>query len=118
LIAYDGTYYQDPFDFPEFTLEELEAQDAAQDELHSRPEVQEALKKHLEHHYLNEWPKTKLPALGGITPLRAAKSEKGRVKLSALIDDMERHQENSNSAMPQIDFDKVRRKCGLLGGED
>ena len=53
LIAYEKTLYRDPYDFPERTPEEIEAREKKSEDLHSRPEVQEALKKQLEHHYFN-----------------------------------------------------------------
>jgi len=113
LIAYEKTLYRDPHDMPELSLEEIEAREKAHEELNSRPEIQEAIKKNLEHHYFNEWPKTKLPALGGLTPLQAAKREKERPKLEALIDDIERLQNAPTSKMPKIDSDKLRRLLGL-----
>jgi hypothetical protein len=114
LIAYERTLYQDPFDLPEWSPEEIEAREKASKELNSLPEIQEALKKHLEHHYFDEWPNTKIPALGGLSPRQAARSEKGRAKLEALIDDLELSQNNPDSNMQKIDIDKLRRLCGLL----
>jgi hypothetical protein len=114
LINYEKTLYQDPYDFPERDPEEIEAREKASKELNALPEIQEALKKHLEHHYFNVWPKTKIPALGGLSPLQAARSETGRAKLSALIDDIERLQNSPASNQPKIDIDKLRKLCGLL----
>ena len=114
LIAYEKTLYRDPYDMPELSPEEIEAHERVSRELNSRPEIQEAIKKHLEHHYFNEWPKTKLPALGGLSPLQAARSEKERVKLEALIDDIDRLHNAPTSEMPKIDTDKLRRLLGLL----
>ncbi len=93
--------------------EEIDALDKESQELHSRPEVQEAMKKHLEHHYFVEWPKTKLPALGNLTPLQAAKRKKERAQLIALIDEFEQSQKSSFSEMPMINFNKLRRILGL-----
>jgi hypothetical protein len=81
--------------------------------LNTRPEIQEAVKKHLEQHYFNEWPNTKLPALGGLTPLQAVRREKDRANVVALIDDIERLQDASTSEMPKIDIDKLHRLLGL-----
>ena len=114
LIVYKKTLYRDPYDFPEISPDEVEAREKESEELTAIPEVREAIKKHLEHHYFNEWPKTKLPALGGLTPLQAAKSKKDRSKVMALIDDIERLQDASTSEMPKIDIDKLRRLLGLL----
>jgi len=113
LIAYEKTLYRDPFDMPELSPEEIEAKEESARELNSRPEIQEALKKNLEHHYFNVWPKTKLPALDGLTPLQAAKKESTRSKLEALIDDFERMQNSRTSEMPKFDIDKLRRLLGL-----
>jgi len=55
-----------------------------------------------------QWPKKKLPVLGGLSPLQAAKREKDRAKLVALIEDFERSQDAPTSKMPKIDFDKLR----------
>lgn len=113
LIAYEKTLYRDPYDMPELSPEEIEVKKKASKELNSRPEIQEAIKKHLEHHYFNEWPKTKLPALGGLSPLQAVRSKKERAKLEALIDDIDRLQNAPTSEMPKIDIDKLRRLLGL-----
>ena len=98
---------------PEMSSEEIEVRKKVSKELNSRPEIQEAIKKHLEHHYFNEWPKTKLPALGGISPLQAARRDKDRAKLVALIDNIERSQNAPTSEMPKIDIDNLRRLLGL-----
>ena len=113
LIAYEKTLYRDPYDMPELSPEEIEAREKAYEEMNSRPEIQKAIKKYLEHHYFNEWPKTKLPALGGLTPLQAAKREKERPKLEALINDFERLQNARTSEMPKFNIDKLRRLLGL-----
>jgi len=113
LIAYEKTLYCDMYDRPELSPEEIEARDKASKELNSRPEIQEAIKKNLEHHYFNEWPKKKLPALGGLSPLQAVRSEKGRAKLVALVDGIERLQNAPTSKMPKIDINKLRRLLGI-----
>lgn len=113
LIVYEKTLYRDPYDMPEMSPEEIEARKKASKELNSKPEIQEAIKKHLEHHYFNEWPKTKLPALGGISPLQAARRDKDRAKLVVLIDNIERSQNAPTSEMAKIDIDKLRRLLGL-----
>lgn len=113
LIAYEKTLFRDPYDFPELSPEEAKALEKESKELHARPEVQEAMKKHLEHHYFVEWPKTKLPALGNITPLQAAKRKKERAQLIALIDDIEQSQDSPYSEMPKINFNKLRKILGL-----
>ena len=118
IITYEKTMYQDPFDFPEWSPEEIETRRKASAELNARPEVKQALKKHLEHHYFVKWPNTKIPALGGLTPRQAARSEKGREELEGLISDIERDQARPDAEMPKIDIDKLRKLCGLLPEDD
>ncbi|HZX10396.1 MAG TPA: hypothetical protein VFG01_05550, partial [Acidobacteriota bacterium] len=113
LISYEKTLYRDPYDFPELSPEERKAQENEYKEFNSRPEVQKAMKKHLEHHYFVEWPKTKLPALGNLTPLQAAKRKKERAQLIALIDDIEQSQDTPYSEMPKININKLRKILGL-----
>jgi len=113
LIAYEKTLYREPYDFPELSPEESEARRKESEELQEAPEVQEAMKKYLEFHYYTEWPETKIPALGGLTPVQAVKQDEARAKVIALIDEFERRQELSESKMPKIDFNRLRRQLGL-----
>jgi len=113
LIAYDKTLWRDPDDMPELSPEEIEAKRRESEELNSRPEVQELIRKQLERHYFKEWPKMKIPALGGLTPLQAAKTESGRAKLKALLDAFDEMQEARTPTRPKVDFDRLRRMLGL-----
>ena len=113
LIAYDKTLWRDQGDMPELSPGEIEARERESEEWNSRPEIQEAIRKHLEHHYFKEWPRMKIPALGGITPIQAAKTEKGRAKLKVLLDDIEGMEEAAASRKPKVDVDRLRRMLGL-----
>jgi hypothetical protein len=113
LITYEKTLYRDIDDVPEQSPEEIEAQEKASKALNARPEVQEAIKRNLEYHYFIKWPKMKLPALGGLSPLQAARRKKERVKLEALVDDIDRMQDASKSERSKIDIEKLRRILGL-----
>lgn len=61
------------------------------DDLNKRPEVQAMLKEHLRVHY-REWPRMKLPALKGKTPMQAMKTADGREMVDALLIDLQRRQ--------------------------
>ncbi len=113
LIAFEKTLYRDMYDVPELSPEEIESMEKANKELNARPEIQEAIKKNLEYHYFNEWPKSKLPALGGLSPLQASRRRNERPKLEALIDDIDRLQNMPTSKMPEIDTNKLRRLLDL-----
>ena len=113
LIAFEKTLYRDMNDVPELSPEEIESKENVNKELNALPEIQEAIKKNLEHHYFNEWPKLKIPALGGLSPLQAAKRKNERPKLEDLIDGINRMQNIPTSKMPEIDTNKLRRILGL-----
>jgi len=113
LIAYEKTLYRDQDDFPERTPEEIEAQRKETEEFNARPEVQELLRKEKEHYYFKKWPEQPVPALGGLTPVEAAKTEGGRRKLKELLDNYDRWQDADPSLRPRIDFDALRRMLGL-----
>ncbi len=113
LVAYDKTLWREPDDLPELSPGEAEAERKERERLNARPEVQEAVREHLERHYFKDWPRMKLPALGGLTPLQAAKTAAGRAKLEAVLDDIDHIEEGWTSAVPKIDIDRLRRILGL-----
>jgi hypothetical protein len=113
LIKIEKKLYRDLEDLPKPTPEEMEASRKEDETLKARPEVQEALRRQMEAHYFRKWPRTRIPALGNITPLQAAKTEKGRKKLEDLLEYMERRQGLEPTEHPQIDFDRLRRTLGL-----
>lgn len=114
LIDLEKTLYRQMDDPPRLSPEELEKFRRETDELNARPEVQEELRRHMEKHYFEKWPRQKVPMLGNVTPLQAAKTEKGRRKLTDLLDYYDRIQDRDPARQPKIDFDKLRRMLGLL----
>jgi hypothetical protein len=113
LIVLEKTLYRQVDDPPRMSPEELEKFRQENEELNARPEVQAALLKHLEKHYFEKWPRQKVPMLGNVTPLQAAKTEKGRRKLADLLDFYDRMQDRDTATQPRVDFDKLRRMLGL-----
>ena len=76
------------------------------------PEI-EALEAEWGRKHWEAWVDTKVPALGGRTPRQAAKTERGRERLEALLSDVERHSERDRSAF-RPDLGQLRRKLGLV----
>jgi hypothetical protein len=113
LIFLEKTLHRHPDDPPAISRKEQEALRKQTDELNARPEVRAGLKKYLEHHYFKKWPRESIPALGGLTPLQAAKTEQGREKLKKLLDDFDRWQDADTERGYRIDFDELRRMLGL-----
>ena len=113
LVAYDKTLWRDPDDLPELSPEEAEADRKERERLNARPEVREAVRGYLERHYFKDWPRMKIPALGGLTPLQAAKTKAGRAKLEALLEDFEEMGQGRASTVPRIDIGRLRRILGL-----
>lgn len=60
----------------------------SEEDLNDRPEVKALLADHLRAHY-RAWPRMKLPALNGKTPLQAMKTPEGREMVEALLLDLE-----------------------------
>ncbi|MBU2614023.1 MAG: hypothetical protein KKG87_00465, partial [Elusimicrobia bacterium] len=95
---------------PKPSAEELERMHRENEELNSRPEVQEALRQKLEEHYLTDWVNHRVPALNNLSPQQAAKTDKGKKMLEELISSFEKMQE---SRPIKVDFNKLRKKLGM-----
>ena len=113
LIVLEKTLYRQMDDPPRLSPEEMEKLRRENEELNARPEVREALRQYMEKHYFERWPRLKVPALGNLTPLQAAKTETGRRKLADLLDYFDRIQNTNPGGKPKVDFDKLRRLLGL-----
>lgn len=111
-IKLEKTLYKDLDDLPPETPEERERYRRETAELNARPEVQEALRQEKERHYFGKWLRMKVPAIGNVTPLQAAKTEEGRRKLTDLLDFYDRRQD-AEPDQPRIDFGKLRHMLGL-----
>jgi hypothetical protein len=72
--------------------------------------------KQQEDYYFKRWPRERIPAFSGLTPLQAAKTEKGREKLKKLLDNYDRWQDADDERGYRIDFDELRRMLGLPRG--
>jgi hypothetical protein len=113
LIAHQETRWRDQTELPEIPPEEREKIRRENDELNARPEVQEALRKQMEHYYFKKWPRQKVPMLGGLTPLEAVKTEAGRRKLEELFAYYERLQSAGGDKNQHVDLERLRRSIGL-----
>ena len=113
LLVLEKTLYRRMEDIPPPSPEEAEKMRREKEELNARPEVREALRKYRESFYFEKWPRQRIPALGNVTPLQAAKTEKGRRKLMDLLDSYDRIQDANPDAQPRIDFGKLRLMLGL-----
>jgi len=70
--------------------------------------------------YYNDWVKTKIPAIGNITPLEAIRTKEGRKRVEALIDDYEnkylhdvKRQDNGNNIQKYFNPDELRKRLKL-----
>jgi SEC-C motif/Antitoxin Xre/MbcA/ParS C-terminal toxin-binding domain len=82
----------------------------ADQELMASPEIQGELREMAEEHW-HKWLDMPLPALNNQTPLKAARTEKGRERLEALMMDFEQRQDASHPFAP--DIAALRRSLGL-----
>jgi hypothetical protein len=75
------------------------------------PEQQGALDEMLARRW-EQWVDDRIPALDNLTPREAARTEGGRVRLEALLDDYRWNNERRPSHL-QMDVDHLRRLAGL-----
>ena len=61
----------------------------------------------------DKWLTEPVPALGGITPLEAAKHEQGRAKLEVLLEDFDDKSERLKGSMVCFNLDYLRLKLGM-----
>ena len=77
------------------------------------PEVQHHVEQMLDAHWRN-WVHMSIPALGDRTPLEAVKDADGREMVMALLDDMERREQNLGMGIKQQAYiDRAREQLGL-----
>jgi hypothetical protein len=90
---------------------EFERRRRESEELQSRPEVQEILRKHMEAHW-EAWYNERIPALNNKTPLEAARTKSGRERLEALLLEYERNNERVDPHL-RVDIAAMRSRLGL-----
>ncbi len=113
LLRLEKTLYRQPDELASIPKEEREAARKESEELNARPEVREALRKYQEDYYFVKWPRQKVPMLGNVTPLQAAKTEKGRRKLIELLEYYDRMQDAQPADKPRVDTNRLRQMLGL-----
>ena len=119
LLEGVGRYKTALIESTEAALERLRAQKDSKaaresEDLKARPEVQALMAKHLDAHY-ETWPQTRLPALGGKTPLEAVKSPDGREMVEALVAQIERGLPSLYPGSPEALIARLRARLGLSG---
>jgi hypothetical protein len=80
--------------------------------LMATPEIQQALEEMGRSHSL-EWCDTVIPALGNRRPRSLVKTESGRRKVEAILEDFERRQAAWDGNPLAMDLDLIRRELGL-----
>ena len=86
------------------------AADGPAQELMASPEVQAKIKEMADEHW-RQWLDMQLPALKNQTPRQAARTEKGRERLEALLMDFQQRHDSSQPFSP--DIAALRRSLGL-----
>jgi len=76
-------------------------------------ELQQHVEQMLDTHWRN-WVHMSMPALGDRTPLEAVKEDDGREMVRALLDDMERREQDLGMGIKQQAYiDRARQQLGL-----
>ena len=94
---------------PELSEAERKKSEAEQMKLMSDPEIQKVLQQKMDDYYFKRWIRQKIPALGHITPIEAAKTGEGRKLLNTLINDIESNQNTNKTANFKVDMLKLRK---------
>lgn len=81
--------------------------------LHADPEVREMLRQKMEEYYLKDWITSKIPALDHRTPMQCMKTPDGRLRLEALVNQMENMDRGRPDYIPEFDMNQLRQKLGL-----
>lgn len=91
--------------------------DQEREALMQRPEIQEQIRRMMEAHWEN-WYREKIPALGNLTPLQAAKDPDGRELLESLL--LEYAQKDGDQENPALrpDIPALRKRLGLPAREE
>ena len=76
------------------------------------PEIGEYLAKLSVEHW-RTWPDIPVPALNGMTPRKAAKSERGRELLESLLLEYEARSEKATEEFNRVDVGELRKQLGL-----
>lgn len=80
--------------------------------LDSKKEI--ALMTHYYSRFVDEWPNSSIPALNGMAPVEACKTEAGRLKVEELLKDMENHEERKRKdGLPYLDVNKIKERLDI-----
>lgn len=113
MVTYDRIDSKDSAAMPPLSEEELLKFEEKQRQIHTDPQVREALLQNLEKYYFNDWISSKIPALGNKTPLQVLKTPEGRLQLEVLINHMEGLNHVRPEYIPKFDMNLLRQKLGL-----
>lgn len=114
VLSYEKMESVSPDSLPKPTTEEMKKFEEKQKELYMNPEIRKKIKEDIEDYYLKEWIRKKIPVLNNQTPIEAVKTEDGKRKVKRLLDNFDSLQENMPPYKPKINFDRLRKKLGLL----
>lgn len=113
-LAYEKIESRDFLSLLPLTKAEQEKFDREQEARKKDPVIRKFMKQQAEDYYYREWVHTKIPALGNKTPLQAAKSDRGRAQLEALLAKFEENQKRQDPDDPfRFDIGELRRILGL-----
>lgn len=114
FISFEKIEAKDVSDMPPLSDEQRRKVEKEQEELNANPEIREVLRQYAENYYHSDWMAQKIPLFGGKTPTEAAKTDEGRAKVKAFLDDLEAMQ-NARPAEPfRVDVNGLRKRLGLI----
>jgi hypothetical protein len=113
LVSFEKIEVKDLDELPPPSERERKRIKAEHEELMKNPEVREASHQIAEDYYHKEWLMKPVPALDGLSPVEAVKSQNGKLKVEALLDDLDIMQSRDINNAFNIDINSLRKRLGI-----
>jgi hypothetical protein len=112
-VSFEKMDVRDLDSIPPISDEKRKQFEKKNEELNANPEIRAILRQKAQEYYHKDWLHAEIPALDHESPLNAVKTEAGRRKVEALLDDLDRHQSLSPEESYHVDVDGLRKRLGL-----
>lgn len=114
FVSFEKMEAKDLGDIPPLSEKQRKKLEKEREELNANPEIGEILRRQAESYYHNDWIDHKIPMFGNKTPMEAVRTEEGRVKVSAFLDDLEATQNARPTEPFRVDVNGLRKRLGLI----
>jgi hypothetical protein len=113
IVSFEKIEVKDLDELPPPSERERKHIEAEHVELMKNPEVREASRQIAGDYYHKEWLTKPVPALDGLPPVEAIKSQNGKRKVEALLDDLDIMQSRDINNAFNVDINSLRKCLGI-----